>query len=65
VFTRLKSTDVRNALVHDPVELAHRRYREILEQNPLHTIADDRAREIDRVEREAAKALASISGALE
>jgi trimethylamine--corrinoid protein Co-methyltransferase len=65
VFTRLKSTDVRNALAHDPVELAHRRYKEILEQNPLFTVAEDRARAIDRVVRKADEALASIRGAME
>jgi trimethylamine--corrinoid protein Co-methyltransferase len=65
VFTRLKSTDVGNALAHDPVELAYNTYREILEANPLHTIAEDRARAVDRVVQEAGKALAAIRGATE
>jgi trimethylamine--corrinoid protein Co-methyltransferase len=65
VFTRLKSTDVGNALAHDPVELAHRRYREILEATPLPTHTTDRSRDIDRVVRDAENALASIRGATE
>jgi trimethylamine:corrinoid methyltransferase-like protein len=65
VLTRLKSTDVGNALAHDPVELAHARYREILEANPLRSIDEDRVRAVVRVEREAEKVLASIRGAME
>jgi trimethylamine--corrinoid protein Co-methyltransferase len=65
VFTRLKSTDVANALAHDPVEVAHRRYREILEANPLREPDEDRGREIDRVVREARRALSSLAGAME
>ena len=65
VLTRLKSTDVRNALDHDPVEAAHQRYRKILERNPLHSIAQEQGRAIERVVWEAEKALASIEGAME
>jgi hypothetical protein len=49
----------------DPVELAHRRYREILEANPLREPDEDRGRQIVRVVRDARRALGSITGALE
>jgi trimethylamine--corrinoid protein Co-methyltransferase len=65
VLPRLKSTEVGGALARDPVELAHRRYREILEANPLREPEEGRAREIDRVLREARRALGSIAGAME
>jgi trimethylamine--corrinoid protein Co-methyltransferase len=65
VFSRLKSTDVRNALAHDPVELAHNRVQDLLARTPLYSIGQDQARAIDRVVREAEKVLASITGAME
>ena len=59
VLPRLKSTEVGGALARDPVELA------ILEANPLREPEEGRAREIDRVLREARRALGSIAGAME
>jgi trimethylamine:corrinoid methyltransferase-like protein len=65
VLPRLKSTGPGGALSGDPVELAHDRYREILEANPLRDPEDDKARQIDRVVREARRALGSLTGATE
>jgi trimethylamine--corrinoid protein Co-methyltransferase len=65
VLPRLKSTDAGGALSQDPVQIAHLRYREILEANPLREPEEDRARQIDRVVREARRALGSLTGALE
>jgi trimethylamine:corrinoid methyltransferase-like protein len=65
VLTRLKSTDVQNALAHDPVELAHARVEDILARTPLYEIERERARAITGVVREAEKELASLSGAME
>lgn len=65
VFTRLKSTDVRNALAHDPVELAYNRVQDILARTPLYSVGQDQTRAIDRVVREAEKVLGSITGAME
>jgi trimethylamine--corrinoid protein Co-methyltransferase len=63
IFERLKSTDVQNALKHDPVEMAYNRWREIIDETELYSIDEDRQREIDRVVEKASKALSSIDGA--
>ena len=64
VMTRLKSTDVPNALAHDPVDAAHARCKDILARTPMYTIDDARRRAIDKVVESAAKELASVRGAL-
>jgi len=65
VFTRLKSTDVRNASAHDPVEAAHARCRELLESAPRFEIDDERRKAIDAVVERAARELSQARGALE
>jgi trimethylamine:corrinoid methyltransferase-like protein len=64
VMTRLKSTDVANALAHDPVEAAHERCREILSRTPEFTVDDARRRAIEAVVERAGRELAGIRGAL-
>ena len=64
VMTRLKSTDVPNALAHDPVDAAHSRCKDILARTPMYTIDDARRRAIDKVVESAAKELAAVRGAL-
>lgn len=63
VLPRLKSTDA--AAAPDPVELARRRYLEILEANPLREIGADRSRAVEGVLRKARQDLAGIRGATE
>jgi trimethylamine--corrinoid protein Co-methyltransferase len=65
LFERLKSSDVANALRHDPVETAHERWREIVEKTEMYEIDDVRRREIDGVVRRAHSKLAAIEGAAE
>jgi trimethylamine:corrinoid methyltransferase-like protein len=65
VFTRLKSTDVRNAAASDPVEAAHARCRHILESAPMFTIDEVRKEAIDAVVESADRELAEARGALE
>jgi trimethylamine---corrinoid protein Co-methyltransferase len=65
VMARLKSTDVANALAHDPVEAAHERCRDILARTPVFTIDGERRRAIDAVAARAARELTQASGALE
>ncbi len=64
VMTRLKSTDVGNAVAHDPVEAAHARCREILSRTPLFCVDEDRRRAIDAVAARASAELATVRGAL-
>jgi hypothetical protein len=64
VMTRLKSTDVPNAIAHDPVEAAHARCREILARTPAFTVDDDRRRAIETVAARAARDLSDVRGAL-
>ncbi|HEB30897.1 MAG TPA: hypothetical protein ENI15_08500, partial [Spirochaetes bacterium] len=63
VFERLKSTDVRNALEHDPVEIAYRQWKSILEKTEPYTIDEDRRRAIENVVEKARAALSEIEGA--
>jgi trimethylamine--corrinoid protein Co-methyltransferase len=63
VLPRLKSTDA--VAAPDPVELARRRYLEILEANPLREIGADRSRAVEGVLRKARQDLAGIRGATE
>jgi trimethylamine:corrinoid methyltransferase-like protein len=65
VMARLKSTDVANALAHDPVEAAHERCRAILARTPLFTTDEDRRRAIEAVVECAGRELSEIRGALE
>lgn len=65
VMTRLKSTDVANALARDPVEAAHERCRQILSRTPLFMIDEERRRAIEAVVQRAGRELAGIRGALE
>ncbi len=64
VMTRLKSTDVANALAHDPVEAAYQRCRDILSRTPEYTIDDTRRKAIEAVVKRAGRELADIRGAL-
>jgi trimethylamine--corrinoid protein Co-methyltransferase len=63
VFERLKSTDVENALENDPVEIAHQKWKDILEKTELFTIDRDRMKAIEKVVEKARLALSSIEGA--
>jgi trimethylamine:corrinoid methyltransferase-like protein len=64
VMTRLKSTDVANAIAHDPVDAAHQRCKDILARTEMYTIDDTRRRAIDAVVASAARELAAVRGAL-
>jgi len=64
VMTRLKSTDVPNAIAHDPVEAAHARCRDILAKTPLFNIEDTKRRAIEAVAARAAAELTDVRGAL-
>lgn len=65
IFERLKSTDVQNALAHDPVEIAHGKWRDILEKTEPYSIDAEKRRAIDRAVSKARDALSSIEGASE
>ncbi len=65
IFERLKSTDVSNALKHDPIENAYGKWRNILENTEMYTLDDDRYREVDEVVKKASRALSGIEGAAE
>jgi trimethylamine--corrinoid protein Co-methyltransferase len=65
LFERLKSTDVRNALAHDPVETAYERWKEIVSKTDMYEIDEAKRRAIDEVVRKASKALSSIDDATE
>jgi trimethylamine--corrinoid protein Co-methyltransferase len=60
IFERLKSTDVQNALAHDPVEIAHRKWKMIRDKTDMYTIDDVRRKAIDRVVEKAHAALSTI-----
>lgn len=63
IFERLKSTDVKNALQHDPVEIAYKKWTEILDKTEMYTIDDDRRKAIDDVVKRASRTLSLIEGA--
>ena len=52
-----------NALENDPVAIAHRKWKSILERTELYSIDGDRRRAIENVVEKARAALSSIEGA--
>ncbi len=64
-LNRIKSTSVTEALKNDPVDLAHERCLELLEDNKPYYIDEDKSKEIDRIVEAAEKELSSGTGAME
>ena len=64
-LNRVKSTSVTEALKNDPVDLAHKRCLEILEDSEPYNIDEDKAKEIDKIVEASEKELSSVTGAME
>ncbi|MFC2145020.1 trimethylamine methyltransferase family protein [Actinomycetota bacterium] len=64
-LNRIKSTSVTEALKNDPVELAHKRCLEILEDVEPYSIDENKAKEIDKIVEASEKELSSVTGAME